>query len=171
MLANGDSILGPVGGDLRPDNAAARNEAPDARVARLRAVVAEHEITVVRNDSCPQRVLSAPAVLEVVLLERAPVDEDAPAAQSDPLAGQPYDPVDEGRPLGRPAPCGARGRQLVGDDVTAFRVADLVEDFRDQDPIGLVAAAPRDLAAARAVQRWLHRGTRDAIQLRGHADE
>src|SRR5918992_5746761 len=173
MLADGDSIFGPVGRELRPDDAIAVEIAPHARVARLRPVVAEDEVLVRRDDALAERRLATPSRVDVVLFERPAVDDDASAAEGDPVAGQADDPVHERRAFGRAAPRGTCRWKLVRDDVTALRVANAVLDLRDEDAVGLVPQALRNLArdVARAMQGRLHRRGRDPIRLRRRGHE
>src|SRR5918992_891672 len=98
MLANGDSILRPIRGDLRPDDVVPWDEAPDSRIARLRAVVTENDVLVSRDDLRAKRWPAAPGVFDVVLVKTRPVHEDNALPHCNPVAGQADDAVDERRP-------------------------------------------------------------------------
>src|SRR4051812_46262954 len=94
----------PVGGPIRrehlPDQVLPRHRPPLARVARLRAVVAHHEVLPLR-DVVRLRASRVTAVrLDVRLVELLAVDEDVTGAadvpQLDPVAREADQPLDEG---------------------------------------------------------------------------
>src|SRR5712691_5361109 len=91
-----NAVRGPVGHEDLADDVLARNRSPEARVARLRAVVAHHEVLALRHrEDSPVRGVRrrrrAARRFDVRLVQLATVDEDVAVApdQSDlePIAG------------------------------------------------------------------------------------
>src|SRR5215203_7100470 len=82
----------PVGGEDLPDQVLARHRSPLARVARLRAVVAHHEVLPLRDVERLGRPSVTPLALDVRLVQPPPIDEDVAQppdrAQLEPLAGE-----------------------------------------------------------------------------------
>src|SRR3954452_9420208 len=88
-LTEADAVRRPVHGEDLADQVPARNRAPLARVARLRAVVAHHEVLARRNR--PLRVRGArvaAGALDVRLDQLLAVDVDEPVLLLPGLPGQ-----------------------------------------------------------------------------------
>src|SRR6478672_234133 len=91
-----DSVRWPVDGEDLADQVAARHRPPLARVARLRAVVAHHEVLALRDRSLGIRGTGvAPVVLYIRLNQLLAVDVDEPVLFLPGLARQGDQPLDE----------------------------------------------------------------------------
>src|SRR6186713_1814272 len=164
-LVNRQTIRGPVGREDLADQVAAGHGSPLSGVARLRAVVAHHEVVAGRDLHGPELLARAPVRLEVRLPQLLAVDEDVPEAllqaHLDGVAGQPDEPLDE-RAAG--AALHPRSiRRVEDDDLSAAGVAQVVDE-----PIREYAVGEARLAAGcgtRAVERRLHRGGRNAVRV------
>src|SRR3954453_16174577 len=86
--AERDPVRRPVGHDHRPDQVLARDRAPHARVARVAAVVAHHEVLTLRDVPLAGRAPAA-AELHVLLLDQLPVDSQPAAVVGDGVAWEP----------------------------------------------------------------------------------
>src|SRR5215204_6418497 len=76
MLAKADSLRRPVDREDRADQIVARNGTPDPAVARLRAIVAHHEVVTLGDLPRPVVLLVALIGLQIRLLQGLSVDVD-----------------------------------------------------------------------------------------------
>src|SRR5829696_9537805 len=126
MLAKADSLRRPVDREDLTDEIVARNGAPHAAVAGLRAVVAHHEVVTLGDLPRPVVLLVALAGLQVRLRESLPVDVDRAVPLRDDLPRKANQALYE-RPTGSTTlPCG-RWR-LKNDNVAALRVPQVVDE-------------------------------------------
>src|SRR5581483_1893321 len=153
------TVWRPVDEVDRPDQARARNRAPDAGVARVQPVVAHEEVLTLRHARPGVRLVVAQLRIDVRLLEELAVDVDVAVPLRDDVAGQPDQPLDE-----RAADAARVLRRFEDHDLAAVRAAEAVgEPVRDH------AVVERSLAVGAglgAVERRLHRRGRDAVRLR-----
>ena len=145
-----ESVRRPVGREDLADHVLARHGAPLPGVARLRAVVAHHEVLALRTWYVRGGRVSRRRVRDVRLVELAAVDVDvgqaALRAELDPLARETDDPLDE-RAAGAAA-LARRGRRLEDDDVAPLRILEVVDE-----PVREHAVREARLAAARRAAR------------------
>src|SRR6266545_7258952 len=132
LLTKADALRRPVDGEDRPDQVLARDGPPAARIARGGAVVAEHDVLVLRNGLLGERVRVAPLLLDVGLVELLPVDVDVAVLLAPAVAGQADQALDEGvaavcSAAGQAGGLGRRGR-LEDDDLASLRVAEVVDE-------------------------------------------
>src|SRR6266540_979791 len=154
LSGHADAVERPVGEEDLADDGLARHEAPDARVARMRAVVPLHQVHAAgdtaersgrRNVEHGLRVGVAPAQWDVRLVQAAAVDVREPVTLQPDLPGQSDDALDEdsARAL--------RTRRLRGtedDDLASARIAEVVDEAVGQDavPVRQVREEPFDRA-------------------------
>ena len=162
--ASGRTAAGrPVREHHRADQVAARHGSPDAGVARVDPVVAEHEVVARRNAWPPVGFVTSKRRIDVGLDETVAIDVDGPVALRDELARKPDDALDEGRTtVTEPTSLGCLG-SFEDDDLSPLRVTEPV-----RKPVGdhaVAESALAELGRLRAVKRWLHRRRGDAVRL------
>src|SRR2546423_15559773 len=144
----GDPARRPVGGEDLADQVLAGTEAPAAGVAGRAAVVSHHQVVVLRDAlvRVPRRdfgqghALVATTVRLDVRLDQLPaVDVDVAVALLPDLARQTDETLDE-RPL-RSALLLCELRCVEDDDLTALRIAEVVDETVCQHPAGRVLLA------------------------------
>src|ERR687898_1708068 len=134
MLAQRNPVRRPVGREDLADQILARNRPPAARVARLGAVVAHHEVGVVGDRLRLVRLEVAATLRDVRLNQPPPVDVHDAVALLPRLAGERNDPLDE-RPGGRALLLRA-GRCVEDDDVPPLGILEVVDEAVREHPIG-----------------------------------
>src|SRR5918995_1097685 len=96
MLAKRNPARGPVDGEDLPDHLLARHRPPRPGIARMLAVVAEHDVVGRRHGARLLDVVPAPLREDVRLDQALAVDEDDAVLHPPGLSGQHDQPLDEG---------------------------------------------------------------------------
>src|SRR3954447_18901943 len=160
MLANVDSLRAALDLEDGADEVLRRDEAPDARVARRAAVVAEEQVFPRRDPATGIRLRVAVRPRDVRLAERSTVDQDRAGTLRPALVGPPDHALDE--EAARPADLRRTPRRLEDDDVAARGMIGPVRPDRD-----MIDALPlTSRLRAGAVKCRLHRRRRDAEDTR-----
>src|SRR6188474_3139539 len=160
MLAKADPLRWPINRENGPDEVVAGDRAPLPAVARLRAVVAHHEVAPLRNLPAV-RSLVALARGHVGLVQPLSVDEDGAVPLLDGVARKPDDPLDEG-PARTAGFESLRGR-VEDDDIAAMRVAEVVDEAVREDAVRVARETTR--LRLGAMERRLHRRGRDPVRV------
>src|SRR5882672_3580700 len=159
--ADRDPARRPVRGEDLPDQVAARDRPPRARVARRDAVVAHHEELALADPDRRDRARVTAGRTDVRLVETLAVDVYIAAALLPQIAGKPDQALHE-RPA-RPAACVGEGRRVEDDNVVALRVPEPVTEPAGEHPVREACLAFR--ARLGAVQGRLHRARRDPVRV------
>ena len=160
------AVRWPVRREHLADQVRARYRPPHARVARLRTVVAHHEVVPgFHLDRAEVLRGRPPGLLQVRLLEELSVDVHVAEALLEPhldgVTGQPDQALDE-RASGATFQAGFR-RRVEDDDLAAAWVPQVVDEAIREHPVG--EARLTTGRRLRAMERRLHRRRRDPVRV------